>query len=319
MPKLNSSLPKYRLHRASGQAVVYLYGGDIYLGPHGTKASRIEYDRLISEWIAAGRPASPPKAYDITIVELSVAYRKFAKGYYQKNGEATETIHQVHRATELLCEKYGRTKATEFGPLAFQAFQADLIAKDLCRKTVNHFASTVRRMFRWAVTKELIPVTVYQAIKAVPNVPKDRTAAREMPPVRPVEDSVVEATIPHLTSVVADMVRFQRLTGCRPGEVCQVRPMDIDRSQEVWQYRPASHKTQHHDQERVIFIGPKAQESAAYLLRRRRLLLLTIGVRKGSLGSSPCHAQDAANLRQHAGLQPQVASKMAGRGPLHER
>ena len=33
MPKLNSSLPKYRLHRASGQAVVTLYGKDIYLGP----------------------------------------------------------------------------------------------------------------------------------------------------------------------------------------------------------------------------------------------------------------------------------------------
>ncbi len=123
-------------------------------------------------------------------------------------------------------------------------------------------------MFRWAVTKELVPATVYQALVAVPNVPKGRTAARETPPVRPVEDSVVEATLPHLPTVVADMVRFQRLTGARPGEVCQLRPMDVDRSKEVWAYRPRSHKTQHHDQERVIFIGPKAQDVLRpYMLR----------------------------------------------------
>ena len=89
-------------------------------------------------------------------------------------------------------------------------------------------------MFRWAVTKELVPATVYQALLAVPNVPKGRTAARESPPVRPVEDSVVDATLPYLPAVVADMVRFQRLTGARPGEVCQLRPMDVDRLQEVF-------------------------------------------------------------------------------------
>ena len=33
MPKLVSSLPKYRLHRASGQALVTLSGMDIYLHP----------------------------------------------------------------------------------------------------------------------------------------------------------------------------------------------------------------------------------------------------------------------------------------------
>jgi len=61
------------------------------------------------------------------------------------------------------------------------------------------------------------------------------------------------------TSVVADMARFERLTGCRPGEVCQLRPIDVDQSGEVWEYRPASHKTEHHNRDRVIFIGPQAQ------------------------------------------------------------
>ena len=35
--------------------------------------------------------------------------------------------------------------------------------------------------------------------------------------------------------------------------------MDLDRSGEIWEYRPSSHKTEHHDKKRVIFVGPKAQ------------------------------------------------------------
>lgn len=52
MPKLVNSLPSYRRHKASGQAVVTLNGKDHYLGPHGSKVSRDEYDRLIAEWLA---------------------------------------------------------------------------------------------------------------------------------------------------------------------------------------------------------------------------------------------------------------------------
>ena len=39
MPRLTKSLPKYRKHRASGQAVVTLDGKDHYLGPVRSKNS----------------------------------------------------------------------------------------------------------------------------------------------------------------------------------------------------------------------------------------------------------------------------------------
>jgi len=56
MPKLSpNTLPKYRRHKASGQAIVPLNGRDHYLGRYGTKASRVEYDRMTSEWLANGR------------------------------------------------------------------------------------------------------------------------------------------------------------------------------------------------------------------------------------------------------------------------
>lgn len=50
--------PKYRKHKASGQALVTIAGRDHYLGPWKSKASRAEYDRLIGEWLAAGRPTT---------------------------------------------------------------------------------------------------------------------------------------------------------------------------------------------------------------------------------------------------------------------
>ena len=116
------SNPKYRKHRASGQAVVTLYGRDFYLGPHGTKASRIEYDRLVTEWVVAGRPSQMPnRQSDITIVELASAYRKFAKGYYQKNGKPTDTNLQVRRAAELLCQRPTKTIIAKCSELSLSA------------------------------------------------------------------------------------------------------------------------------------------------------------------------------------------------------
>ncbi len=89
---------------------------------------------------------------------------------------------------------------------------------------------------------------------------RGRTEARETVPILPVKDSTVDATLPHMPTVVADMVRLQRLTGCRPAEVCTLRPCDLDRSGEVWTYKPDSHKTEHYGPDRTIFIGPQAQE-----------------------------------------------------------
>jgi len=95
-----------------------------------------------------------------------------------------------------------------------------------------------------------------------------RTEAPESPPVEPVSDTTVEATLVHMSIIPADMVRLQRLTGMRPGEVRILRPCDIDRSGEIWTYRPESHKTEQHDRDRVIFIGPKGQDILLRYLAR---------------------------------------------------
>ena len=90
MPRLTNSVPKSRMHRASKQAVVTIAGRDHYLGPHGTKASKLEYDRVITEWLAAGRPSLPGASEsDLTITELCARYWGFAKQHYQKRDKGT--------------------------------------------------------------------------------------------------------------------------------------------------------------------------------------------------------------------------------------
>ncbi|HUR52767.1 MAG TPA: hypothetical protein VMZ71_01465 [Gemmataceae bacterium] len=50
-----TSVPKLTLHKASGKAVVRLNGRDHYLGVYGSPEAKAAYDRLIAEWLAAGR------------------------------------------------------------------------------------------------------------------------------------------------------------------------------------------------------------------------------------------------------------------------
>ncbi|MGC1272826.1 MAG: site-specific integrase [Planctomycetaceae bacterium] len=79
----------------------------------------------------------------------------------------------------------------------------------------------------------------------------------------------LERTLPHLGPVVQDMVVLQLLSGARPGEICDLRPTDLDRSTVVWEYRPASHKLEHHGKHRVVYFGKQAQEILAKYLDGR--------------------------------------------------
>lgn len=264
MPKFTDRFlpptPKYRKHRASGQAIVTFNARDFYLGPYGTKASRIEYDRLVAEWLAGGRHLPAPGEADLTIVELCAVFMRHAKTYYIKDGEPTSTLSGIKRAIEPLRLFYGRTLVAEFGPKRLKSLRHTLLqAGRTNRTTINKRIGIIKQMFEWGVAEELLPPSVYQALAAVKGLRKGRSTAREPVPVESVSVEAVEATLPQLLPVVADMVRFQRLTGARPGEVCQLRPMDVDRAKSTWQYRPSSHKTEHHDRNRIIFIGPRAQ------------------------------------------------------------
>ena len=221
----------------------------------------------MAEWMQHGgrRPASKHTA---TVAEVVVAYVEFASGYYRKDGKPTNEVRMIKSAIKIARELYGRTPAAEFGPLALQAVREAMIGKDWCRKNINKQVDRVKRMFKWATRQQMIPGGVYEALRCVDGLKRGRTEAREGRKVRPISDADIMATMEHLPAVVADMAALQRLTGARPGEICAIRPGDINRTADVWEYVPESHKTEHHDKTRVIFIGAKGQRILLpYLLR----------------------------------------------------
>jgi integrase len=221
----------------------------------------------LAEWSQNGGRL-PVAQHAVTVAELVVAYIEFATSYYCKDGKPTDEVRMIKAAVKIARELYGRTPAAEFGPLALQAVREVMIGKDWCRGHINKQIDRVKRMFKWATRQQMIPGGVYEALRCVDGLKRGRTEAREGRKVKPISDTDIAATVEHLPAVVADMVQLQRLTGARPGEICDIRPGDINRRGDVWEYIPQSHKTEHHDRPRVIFIGAKGQQILLpYLLR----------------------------------------------------
>jgi integrase len=289
--------PSYRLHKPSGQAIVTLPDGlggrhDVYLGKHNSDESWEAYNRVLTEWKANGRrvPQTVAPTPDLTVNELILAYYRFAQGYYVKNGKPTSEVNTIAQAMRFVKKLYGHTAAKDFGPLALKAVrqemvrhpitrtikvkdpetgqkkeQAKLLHQGMARRNINKQVGRIKRMFAWAVEEELVPVNVYQALACVKGLKKGKGQAREKPRVKPVPVANIEAVLPHLPAVVRTMVQVQRLCGGRPQDIVQLRPIDIDMTGSVWEYRPASYKTEHHndedspDRERIVFLGPRAQ------------------------------------------------------------
>ena len=266
--------PRYRFHKQSGQAVVSLPRGDgtyhdVLLGPFDTPESRLEYARVIAEWEANGRQMLCRKggATGLSLNEVILAYWQHAEGYYRHpDGTPTSEADNIRLALRPLKRLYGHTSAADFDSLALEALREEMVRAGHCRNRVNKDVSRVRRLFKWAAARKLVPLSVHESLATVEGLRAGRSAARETAPVRPVAEEVVEATLPFMRPQVAAMVKLQQLSGMRPGEVVAMRGMDLEMSGKVWAYRPGSdagphgkHKTAYRGQSRVVLLGPKAQ------------------------------------------------------------
>ena len=194
------------------------------------------------------------------MAEILLAFLCHAQEHYRRpDGTATSEVLEFKIISRTVRELFGRTPAAEFGPKALAAVRHQMTNIGLCRRVINKRVGRVKLIFRWAAARELVPVTVYQSLATLAGLQKGRTAARDPVPIGPVDDADVEATLPYLRPEVAAMVRVQRLTGMRPGEVCRLHSADIDRSGPVWLFTPAEHKMAHRGRPRVIAVGPTAQ------------------------------------------------------------
>src|SRR5260370_7366125 len=99
-------LPRYRLHKQSGQAVVSLpLGGgkyrDFLLGPFDSEESKREYTRVINEWLAAGMLANPKamngRCPDLSVAEACLRFCKHAEVYYRLVDASPSTEPETYK------------------------------------------------------------------------------------------------------------------------------------------------------------------------------------------------------------------------------
>lgn len=84
--------PSYRLHRASGRAIVTINGRDHYLWHHGTKECKAAYKKLLSEWKSTNCSTTYGLSKNgITVAMLAADYLDHCKSHYPSDKHNSET------------------------------------------------------------------------------------------------------------------------------------------------------------------------------------------------------------------------------------
>ncbi|MBX9654740.1 site-specific integrase [bacterium] len=255
---------QYRHHKSSGRAFVSFDGKRVYLGKYGTEESKNAYRTALLEYQTTGK-VSPQSAsaasVGLTINEMLVPFVEHVHSYYRHpDGRQTGEVHNIKRAIRILKDKFGSIPAATFGPDELETCREEMIRLGWCRTSCNANTYRIRRAFKWAARKRMIPASVFAELSIVEGLAPYRSPAPEREPIKPIADDVVDACLPHMPRAVAAMVQLQRLTGMRPGEVIEMKGENITMQGDVWTDSPPLHKNTWRGRNRTVYLGPKAQE-----------------------------------------------------------
>lgn len=265
-------VPKYSHHKASGQARVIISGKHHYLGAFGSPESHTRYAALIGQQFpeASSIPESLPGTFPaISVDELLAHYLDHAETYYSLDGKPTKEYTCMVEAIRHLRPLHGNQLARDFGPKKLTKVRETMIGQRLARTVINNRINRIKRVFKWGVSIELIPPSVYQAIRTLDGLKYGRSNAKESAPVKPVSDASIKAVADIVSPQIASMIWLQRYTGMRPGEVVIMRPCDIQQSGATWVFEPHTHKNKYRGHRRLVPIGPKGQELLKPFLSRQ--------------------------------------------------
>ena len=160
MPKRCKTLPNYRLHKQSGQAVVTLSCAvtgkrrDVMLGEYDTPASRVKYAETIAKWERDGRildNAQPiePTAAGVGVTEVMLDWWRGTLDRYgitDPNGRLLSRLYSHRSTVRLVRATCGRMLAADFGPKMLQQVRAAMVAKGWSRGHVNGCIAMVIRL-----------------------------------------------------------------------------------------------------------------------------------------------------------------------------
>lgn len=259
--------PTLKRHRRSGNGYARFNGRQLWFGPLDDPASHARFAAFQARWEANGREipqAALPDARPLTVADLVALYLEHAEVYYRRqDGTLTHEVTNIRYSVRPLLQLWAALPAGEFELRQLKEVRESMIASGLARPTVNDRIRRLVRLFGWGAEEEHVGAEVFGALRALRPLKRGRSKAPDPAPVRPVPWEHVAATLPYLQPPVRAMVLLMWHTGMRPAEARTLTPGSLDRSGEVWLYRPEQHKTLHYGRARVIAIGPRGQEVLA--------------------------------------------------------
>lgn len=277
-------VPAPYLHKATGQAALVLRDADgrrrtVYLGVHGSAEAARRYREVLANHLAgtpiaparqrrAAAPSEWPSVHQLTATYLLHAARYYLDTEGKPTGEVThaqiafEELLRLHRDTptdqvriaDLLAVRQALVDLREKRRRGRQA------PKGLSRRTINDRMARIKRLFRWGVEQGMVPGSTWHELSALRGLPKGRCGVHDNEPIEAVPWSLVAEVLPHLVPTVADLVQLQWWTGMRPAEALRMTRRQLDTTGSTWLYRLAKHKGTWRGRERIVALGPKAQE-----------------------------------------------------------
>lgn len=325
MTKTTNKPPQLRQHKASGRAVVTLtdretgHRRDFYVGDYGVAETHAAYADLIKDWEARGRrldmtPVPPidrtqQPALGHSVMQLCLDY---ARSLEERRGISDGHRIEIKRSIRYARITCGRLSVADFGPKALQDIRQSMInarksnGKPWTRKTINERMRYVVAMFRWAVANERAPIGLPAALDCVLPLKRGEYGVPEGRKGKSVPEAHIAALRPHVSDVVWAMIQVQLRMVARAGEVCSMRPIDIDMTGKIWIYRPTSHKTEHFGHTLEKYINPACQAFIEPLLVDRPVCAYLFSPREGyaqrraELGQSKRRDNQAATPRRSA-------------------
>ena len=88
-------------------------------------------------------------------------------------------------AVRLVYRFYADISARDFGPLALEHVRNEMIEAGLARTTINDRIHRIRRVFKWAVCRELVPPSVFEGLRALDGLRHGRSKAKAPKKAKP--------------------------------------------------------------------------------------------------------------------------------------
>jgi hypothetical protein len=199
MTRPRNEIPKLRRHTAKNRAFFQFRGKRYYTGRWGSREAEEQYRRLIAEIVLPAQdsdtrtiPDAPTLSGDQILVEDLAA--EFLEQVAQRHPPPSREADNIGYAIKELLEIHATTRVVEFTPRALRTFQAHLMRPDrtegvqgrrvLSRRTLNRRVDSVRKMFRWGVSQELVPLATWQALTTIDGFKHGQFGLKDRPPVK---------------------------------------------------------------------------------------------------------------------------------------